>query len=176
VSTSSIADIAFLLLTFFLVTTVIENYKGIPMILPQVLDVHHPPLPWKERNLFTVLINSHNQFLVEGEPRKNLEGLKTQLKKFILNNGADESLSENPERALISLKADRGTNHQTFITALDEIQGAYYEIYGERVGISTAAFRKLDLNNPSDQQLHRKAKEGIPMNISIAEPTKIEVK
>ncbi len=97
-----------LLLTFFLVTTVIENHKGIPMLLPQLSTV--PPLPWKDRNLFNVQINSHDQFLVEGEKRENLAGLREQLKKFILNNGTDETLSENPEKALISLKTDRGTN------------------------------------------------------------------
>jgi biopolymer transport protein ExbD len=173
VSTSSMADIAFLLLTFFLVTTVIENHKGIPMILPQVLEEGHPPLPWKERNLFTVQINSHNQFLVEGEPRENLNGVREQIKKFILNYGANETLSENPEKALVSLKTDRGTSYQSFIAALDEIQGAYYEIYGERIGVSSEAYRKLDLNNPTHQQLHKKAKEGMPMNISIAEPSRI---
>ena len=174
VSTSSMADIAFLLLTFFLITTVIENHKGIPMLRPQLSTVS--PLPWKDRNLFNVQINSHDQFLVEGEKRENLAGLREQLKKFINNNGADETLSENPEKALISLKTDRGTSYKVFIYALDEIQGAYYEIYSERAGLSSKEFRMLDLTNPRNLQLHDKVKKGIPMNISLAEPSKIAEK
>ena len=73
VSTSSMADIAFLLLTFFLVTTVIDDHRGIPMILPHLTK---DATPWNERNIFSIQINSQNALLIEGEPRQNLSGIK----------------------------------------------------------------------------------------------------
>lgn len=171
VSTSSMADIAFLLLTFFLITTVIKNDKGLSLMLP----------PWNnnkiitesvhQRNVFTIQINSENQFLIEDEPRSTLDGLTAEIKKFILNNNANPALSENPEKAIVSLKTDRGTSQQAFIDALDAIQAAYYEIYADRAGISPREFRELDLSTRKHQQIYDAARKGIPMNISMAEPT-----
>ena len=111
--------------------------------------------------------------MIEGEPRQNLLGMKKEIKRFILNNNLNPSLSENPEKALVSLKTDRGTNYESFIAVLDEIHAAYLEIYAERVNMSVKEFRNLDLKIASNKIIHDKAKEGIPMNISIAEPTKV---
>ena len=172
VTASSMADIAFLLLTFFLITTVIENQRGLPMILPQLSAV--PPTPCKNRNLFTIQINSQNQFLIEGQPRPTLLGVKDEIKQFIINDKGDASLAENPKDALVSLKADRGTKHSTFIAALDEIQSAYYEMYAQRAEMSTKEFRNLDLKINKNKIIHDRAKEGLPMNISLAEPTKVD--
>ncbi len=170
VSTSSMADIAFLLLTFFLVTTVIDDHRGIPMILPQLFK---NPQPVNEKNIFSIQINSQNQFLIEGEPRHNLLGTKEEIKKFILNNNANPALSENPEKAIVSLKTDRGTSYESFIAALDEIHTAFLEIYAKRANMSVKEFRNLDLKIVSNKIIHDKAKEGVPMNISIAEATKV---
>jgi biopolymer transport protein ExbD len=172
VSTSSMADIAFLLLTFFLMTTVIKNEKGLMLMLPHwseaevKSDIH-------ERNVFTIQINSENSFLIEGDQRSSIHGVKEKIEKFILNNGLVNSLSENPIKAVVSLKADRNTSHAAFIESLDEIQGAYYEIYAQRARISVQEFRELDLNDPGKRKIYDKAREGIPMNISIAEPTNL---
>lgn len=103
VSTSSMADIAFLLLTFFLITTVIQNHKGILMVLPEFSSI---PItaPVHDRNLFTIQINSANEFLIENEPRENLDGVKEEIQRFILNNGKDRSSSDSPKEAVVSLK------------------------------------------------------------------------
>lgn len=169
VSTSSMADIAFLLLTFFLITTVIETHKGLPMVLPELTTSE---LPWKERNIFSVHINSQNQFMVEGTPRTTLETMSSEIQQFILNKNSDNYFSESPEKAVVSLYADRGTSHEAFISALDQIQLAYYEIYAQRASMSTEAFRKLDLKVPSNQVIAKKARAGIPMNISLANTKK----
>jgi biopolymer transport protein ExbD len=92
VSTGSVADIAFLLLTFFLMTTVINNERGLTLLLPQwsdepITSVKH------QRNIFAIQINSVNEFLIEGEPRTSLAGVTAEIKKFILNNGVDPLLS-----------------------------------------------------------------------------------
>lgn len=86
VSTSSMADIAFLLLTFFLMTTVINNHMGLIMMLPAWSE--NPPLSdVNDRNLFKIHINSENFFLIEDVQKQNLEGVKDEIKKFILNDG-----------------------------------------------------------------------------------------
>lgn len=172
VNASSMADIAFLLLTFFLITTQINNDRGIFILLPQFLEVP-PTTEVRDRNVFNVQINSQDEFLIEREPRKAIEGLRAELKEFILNNGRDPNLSQSPELAVVSLKTDRGTSYAAFIGALDEIQAAYFEIYASRVGITSDAFRKLDPSVPYEEALYRKGRAGIPMNISIAEPTSV---
>jgi biopolymer transport protein ExbD len=168
-TTSSMADIAFLMLTFFLMTAVITKEEGLTLTLP---EYRQDPLihPVPERNLFKIQINSKDEIMVEGERIQTLANLGVRIKEFILNNGKDRESSDTPEKAIVSLKTDRGTTHQVFVSALDEIQGAYYQIYASRVGLSVAAFRKLDFKNPADKRIIEKAKKGIPMNISLAEP------
>lgn len=174
ISASSMADIAFLLLTFFMVTTIISNEKGLPLLLPPI-QTDPVTQPILDRNLFKIQINSNDQLLIEGVPRKNLDDVRNEIKSFVLNDGVDPELSISPVKAIVSLKADRGTSHGAFVSVLDEIQGAYYEIYAERVGLSAEKYRMLDLNNRSEKSTYDKARTGIPMNISIAEPTKAGV-
>lgn len=171
VSAGSMADIAFLLLIFFLVATTLVQEKGIMMQLPP--DVPLTETPIKDRNLFKILINSNNQFLVEGELRNNLKGLEKEVKAFVMNPNNNPTLSEKPSEAIISIKAQRGTKYSYFIETLDAIKEAYYQLYGERVGLSSSEFRKLDRENPGENKLYLTAREGLPMNISIAEPDKI---
>ncbi len=172
VSTSSMADIAFLLLTFFLVTTVIDEQRGIPMLLPQW--VTEKPVPQHTRNIFSIQINSSNRYLIEGEPKENLVGIRERIKKFILNNNSVPELSESPTKAIVSINTDRGTTYESFIAALDEVHAAYLEIYASRANMGVKEFRNLDLKTPQSKASHDKAKEGIPMNISITEPSKAE--
>lgn len=174
VSTSSMADIAFLLLTFFLTTTVINNHKGLVMLLP-AWSPNVPIEKINDRNLFTVHVNGENNFLIEVIRRESLQGLRQELKEFILNNGKVNTLSESPVKAVISLKTDRNTSHEAFIAALDEIQGAYFEIYADRAGITPKQFRDLDLSKKESRKKYDRAREGIPMNISVAEPSNVSV-
>lgn len=163
----SMADIAFLLLTFYMVTTVISNEKGIPILLPPVQTV--TPTPIHERNLFTIQLNSADQFLIENIRRDDIVGLRNEIKTFIMNKGTNPDLSVSPEKAIVSFKTDRGTSYKAYIATLDEIQAAYYELYAQQAGISPEQFRKLDVRISSEKLLYEKGKQGIPMNISIAE-------
>jgi biopolymer transport protein ExbD len=169
-TTSSVADIAFLLLTFFLITTQIEEDKGLSVVLPRWSDA---PVnaPFLARNVFVIHINSNDDVMIEGEI-SSLAGLKERVREFILNYGRNANLSEEPEKAVVSLKTDRGTSHERFVEAMDEIQGAYYEIYARRLGLTVEQYRKLSIEKPGDLQLINKAKEGIPMAISLAEPNR----
>jgi len=171
VNTGSMADIAFLLLIFFLVSTTILQEKGLMITLPPDQE-KQPVMPVNDRNLFKISINSKNQFLIQDEPRGDLAGLKADVKMFILNPAAANNLAESPKKAIVSLKSNRGTDYAAFIAVLDEVKGAYYDIYGERVGLSGDQYRHLNLDNPRQLALYEKGKEGIPMNISIAEPNK----
>lgn len=177
------ADIAFLLLTFFLVTTTIANDRGLSIQLPPPPEAQPPEdVKVQERNMFKIQINSSDALLVEGDPMPDISGLKEMIKKFILNNGVDPLSSDNPEKAIVSYKTDRGTSHRRFVEILDIIQGAYYDIYADRAGVTNAKWRELssDLGNPENQALYDKGRgrrpDGtveIPMMLSIAEPTKV---
>lgn len=171
VNTGSMADIAFLLLIFFLVSTTILQEKGLMITLPPDQEVQ-AVMPVNDRNLFKISINSNNQFLIQDEQRDDLVGLKDEIRQFILNPTQTAELAESPKKAIISLKSNRGTDYAAFIAVLDELKGAYYDIYGERVGLSGDQYRHLDLDDPRQLALYEKGKEGIPMNISIAEPNK----
>jgi biopolymer transport protein ExbD len=180
---ASMADIAFLLLTFFLVTTTIANDRGLSLILPPPPEAQQTDeVKIQERNMFKVQLNSADQLLVEGEWMEDVSGLKDQIKEFVLNNGANPNLSDNPQKAIVSFKTDRGTSHQRFVEILNIIQASYNDIYAERAGVTNARWREIasDLQDPENSRLYDvgrgKKADGsmeIPMNISIAEPTKI---
>ena len=197
VNAGSMADIAFLLLIFFLVTTTIASDKGILNYLPPKQDPNVPPPDIKknERNIFNVLINANNDLLVEGEYRRKAEGLDKDFKSFILNFGApDEEAvalfnslpaslqaqalrksesSDDPGEAVISIKTNRGTSYEVFLEVFDMAKKAYFEIYAERVGLTVDEYRKLSGEDEASKAIQDRGKEGIPMAISIAEPDKI---
>lgn len=168
VPAGSMADIAFLLLSFFMMTTVIKDEKGIALLLPPVQTTELAPI--HERNLFTIQLNSNDQFLIENERRSEIDGLRNEIKKFVMNYGKDPRMSVSPEKAIVSFKTDRGTSYKAYIATLDEIQAAYYDLYAQQAGITPERFRKLNLTISSERALYDKGRKGIPMNISIAEP------
>lgn len=172
INSSSMADIAFLLLIFFLVTTTIQTNKGLSATLPPHSD-EPQEAKFHERNLYKIHINSNDRILVEESPFEGFEKLHVDVKRFILNNGEDPGLSDSPKDAIISLQMNRGTHYKRFIEVMDGLQGVYYEIYGERVGLTAAQFRSLDLRLPEQKAKYNKGRDGIPMSISIAEPNKI---
>jgi biopolymer transport protein ExbD len=174
---ASMADIAFLLLVFFLVTTTVANIKGLSLQLPpppEALDQKDVEIP--ERNLFKIQVNSFDNLLVEGEPWTGTNSdLTDDIEKFVMNNGRDPSSSDNPEKAIVSYKTDRGTSHKKFIEILDVIQKAYYDLYAQQAGVTNQKWREIasdPTKTPEFKQLYDKGREGIPMAISIAEPTK----
>lgn len=174
VNSSSMADIAFLLLIFFLVSTTIVNEKAVKIILPPAKN-DQPPKDLPERNVFKVLLNSQNRLLVE-EDVMEVDQLKEAAKDFIDNANRKnlETLSESPQKAVISFKTDRGTTHGNYIAVLDKLKAAYNELRAEHLGIPLKDYLKLDKNDPSDNEMLNKANSAYPMNLSEAEPTNFE--
>lgn len=136
VNAGSMADIAFLLLIFFLVTTTIETDSGLDRMLPPM----EPPdtdVVIKQKNIFTVNINKNGQLLVE-EQLMDLKNLRQAAIDFLDNGGdgtcnyckgvKDASSSDNPTKAIISLKNDRETKYATYITVQNELVGAYNDL------------------------------------------------
>ncbi len=95
INAGSMADIAFLLLIFFLVTTTISEDKGILVKLPPWTPDQPEPTDVKQRNVYSVLINANNELLVRKVPM-DIKDLKSNVKNFILNPNQDILLSEDP--------------------------------------------------------------------------------
>lgn len=171
VNSSSMADIAFLLLIFFLVTTTIVNEKGVPFVLPPKKDDVKQEVELHDRNVFKVVVNSQDKLLVEDD-RMELSTLKDEAKRFLSNNGQDPEYSDNPEEAVVSFKADRGTSYEMFIKVLNELKASYHELRANELGITKEEY--LSLKNSENQEnlkMYNKAAELYPMQLSIAEPT-----
>ncbi len=166
INAGSMADIAFLLLIFFLVTTTIDIDKGITVKLPPWSEEEPDPTKLKSRNVFSVLVNANNQLLVRGE-QASTEELKDRAKEFIMNPNNTEDLAEKPTKAIISLKNDRGTNYETYITVYNELTAAYNELWDEEA-------ERLVGKSYSDDlpfEVRKQIKTKIPFVLSEAEPT-----
>ena len=139
VNAGSMADIAFLLLIFFLVTTTIEKDKGLLRSLPPIDDSEVEPPIIKQKNLFTVNINRRNQLLVE-EELMELKDLRQAAIDFLDNGGStnaegescdyckgkkDPSSSDHPDKAIISMKHDRETSYEQYMDVQNELVAAY---------------------------------------------------
>lgn len=140
VNAGSMADIAFLLLIFFLVTTTIEVDSGISRLLPPIQPPNEKPEIIKEKNIFQVLVNKNDQLLVE-EKLMELKDLKAAAVKFIDNGGGvgedacnycqglkDPASSDNPSKAVVSLQNDRETSYKMYISVQNELVAAYTEL------------------------------------------------
>ena len=139
VNAGSMADIAFLLLIFFLVTTTIETDSGINRKLPPTDEVVDPPVI-KQRNIFTVVVNKDNRLVVE-EELMEISEVREAAMAFLDNGGGkgeeacdycqgkrDTSSSDNPVKAIISLKNDRETSYKVYIAVQNELVAAYNDL------------------------------------------------
>ncbi len=196
VNAGSMADIAFLLLIFFLVTTTIASDTGINRKLPPKVDIPADQFPKiKEKNLFMVIVNKDNKLLVE-EQSMELKDLRAATIAFLDNGGGkkselgkkycdycrgkrDPESSDNPEKAVISVKNSRQTNYGTYISIQNELVAAYLflrnreanRLFGESF-VSMLA-RHKDVNDTEDKDALKakidEIKDMYPEKISEAE-------
>ncbi len=180
-NTGSMADISFLLLTFFLLTSSINTDMGITRRLPPPLDPNVKPPEIKQRNIFTVLINQNNKLLVENAP-SDITLLKIQAKEFLSNPANDPDLPEMEmkdipyigkillaKNAVISLKNDRGTSYDMYVQVQDELTKAINELRDE---LSMDKFG-VRFSQLSDEGYIEAVKTAIPITISEAEPENV---
>lgn len=171
INAGSMADIAFLLLVFFLVTTTIQTDAGLNVLLPPYEEnPQENQLKIERRNVFDVQINAANMILVRSRPG-NVATLKNDVKEFILNPAKREDLSEDPTEAVITLLNDNGTSYETYITVYNELKAAYRELWDEQA--EKMFGRKYDSLTKENQA---KVREVIPLVISEAEPSDFEKK
>lgn len=169
IPTASMADIAFLLLIFFLVTTTIDVDTGIYMELPPPLEEDTPPPEIPDRNILTVLVNAQGDVLIEGEFAQ-MRDIRPLVKRFITNEGRDPTLSDSPDKGIVSFKTERSATYESYITVLDEIKMGYQEVrdeYARQVsGAPDYATYRERLPEGEEDQVSGK----YPLRISIAEP------
>jgi biopolymer transport protein ExbD len=180
INAGSMADIAFLLLIFFLVTTTMDVDTGIGRKLPPPLRGDEEPPDINERNIFTVLVNSRDRLLVEKKPG-DIATLRAQAKEFLKNPQGKENLSESTlkeipslgnvmvSKGVISLKNDRGTSYKMYIAVQNELTAAIDELRDE-LAMEKFGRKYSELINEDQNDAIQKA---IPIAISEAEPEDI---
>lgn len=202
VNAGSMADIAFLLLIFFLVTTTIEKDKGLLRSLPPIDDTQVEPPIIKQKNLFTVLINRNNQLMVEDDEMP-LKDLRQAAIDFLDNGGGTnpagescdyckgkrlEDSSDHPDKAIISMKHDRETSYEQYMDVQNELVAAYNELrereasrlykkyYPDADKVFTAMLEEKEKNQYSKDEILNERIETVkllfPMKLSEAEPDK----
>lgn len=177
INAGSMADIAFLLLIFFLVATTMDVDSGLSRRLPPWIDqTTEKPPEIKKRNVFTVLINANNQLLVQNE-WGDIRQLRKKAKEFIENPNDDPTLPEKEiknipffgeypvSKQVISLQNDRGTKYEVYLKVQNELVAAYNELRNE------LAKKKFGKEYQKLTQEQRDAiNEIYPQRISEAEP------
>jgi biopolymer transport protein ExbD len=197
INAGSMADIAFLLLIFFLVTTTMDVDSGIARKLPEKSE-DPPEVTIKQKNVLDIVVNRKNQILVEGDRAVDVTEIKQIAMDFIDNGGGvsnsidgqpgepcdyckgakDPASSDHPSKAIIQLQSDRGTTYGMYVTIQNEIEAAYNELRNrlalEKYNIGYKDMLKEYKDSPSDDLKEKidLLKESYPQIISEPEPIK----
>lgn len=179
INASSMADIAFLLLVFFLVTTTMDTDFGLARKLPPPPE-DEVEIDIPKRDVLQVLVNANDQLLVQGDILEVTE-LKDKAKEFIANVNDDPSMPRKKEveipffgnvmvsRQVISLQNDNGTSYDMYIQVQNELAAAYNELRNEvsmeKFGKSYDYYVEID-----DNDKVKAIRKIFPQRISEAEP------
>lgn len=160
IEAGSMADITFLLLLFFLVTTTIDVDTGIYLTLPEYIEEDREVAPMSKDRFITVNINETGDVLISGERMA-----VSNIQEFLVKKIEERVELPKNKKLLISIKTARGTDYNLYIQTLDAIKGAYFDVqeaYCQRKFNKA----KYQVNEAENQEL----KEKIPIAISLAEP------
>lgn len=183
-NTQSTADIAFLLLCYFLMTSTMDQQSGLQRRLPPMPDQNQKTEDTKvnKRNIIIVKINSSDR-LFAGDQLLDVSQLKDKIKEFITNPNNDPNLPEREmkniegygeypvSKGVISLQNDRGTSYRAYIAVQNELVKAINEV---RDDFCKQNYGKVYTFLTEDQQ--KIVREAIPQNISEAEPKDVTKK
>ncbi|MDR0982894.1 MAG: biopolymer transporter ExbD [Culturomica sp.] len=182
INASSTADIAFLLLIFFLVTTTMNVDSGMFRRLPPFQPDNTEAPKIAKRNILQLLVNRYNDVLLDGE-EIDVKMVKPRTIEFLLNANDDPTLPEKTEKeinllgvveiskGIVSLRNDVGTSYETYIAVQDQLAMAFNEVRDMK---AMSRFGKKYLNLTGEQQ--EAIKNWVPMQISEAEPKKVKGK
>lgn len=184
INSSSTADIAFLLLCYFLMTTTMGSQTGLQRRLPPMPDKNQQVQDQKvnRRNIIIVKINSADRLLAGSEPM-DVSMLKDKIKEFLTNPANDPNLPEKKateiegygtyevSQGVISLQNDRGTSYRAYIEVQNELVKAINELRDE---FSYRTYGKAF--NSLDEEKQKIVKDAVPQNISEAEPKDVSKK
>ena len=163
IPTASQADLAFLLLLFFLVSTVIDVDTGIGLSLPEPVE-ETEIVPVSKERMAALLVNENGDVLLDGAPISIFQ-IKNQLKPRI---SSKIELPAN-KKLIVSVKTDRKTNYNIYIQTLDQVKLSYFELRDE---YSNANFGKK--YNDLTEEDQKKVQDKIPIIISLAEPESVK--
>ena len=181
INASSMADISFLLLIFFLVTTTMDTDSGIFRRLPPPVENPDMDVKVKERNILNVMINKYDKLMVNGRPC-DISELKDKTRDFITPKPNDEKAPEievkeielignfMTNKGVVSLKNDRGTSYQMYIAVQNELAKAFNELR-EEVAMTYFKQHYADITDKDKVDAVNKA---VPVRISEAEPEEIK--
>jgi len=182
---ASMADIAFMILIFFLLTTTMDVDSGLERRLPPPADPNQVQTDIKinERNIFVVLVNAQDQLLVEGE-WLGIKDLRAKAKEFLDNPKNLETLPEKETKdvpffgpteivknGVISLRNDFGTTYGAYLQVQNELVAAVNELRD-----SKAMEKWSKPFNELTEEQQEAIKLIYPQKISEAEPKKVGVK
>lgn len=162
VSTGSLADVAFLLLIFFLVATTIQTDTGLNVLLP-VWTESEEFEQYENRNVLSIIINSDNELMIEGAPAQ-LSDLRARTRHLILKE------AESPKKAIVSLQNDNGTSYETYLAVYNEIKAGYNRIW-EDESLRRFGQHYEDLDKKSQAAVRK----NYPLVISEVEPSSIAI-
>ena len=177
-NTQSTADVAFLLLCYFLMTSTMDQQSGLQRRLPPMpqKDQEQQDTKVNRRNIIIVKINSQDR-LFAGDQLLVVSQLKDKIKEFLTNPNNDPNLPEmeptdipgfgtyRVSKGIISLQNDRGTSYQAYIAVQNELLKAVNELRDEFSMVNFG--RKYSFLSEERQEIVKKA---IPQQISEAEP------
>lgn len=182
INAGSMADIAFLLLIFFLVTTTMSTNTGMQRKLPPYPEEDNKDeiIEKKDRNVMVVLVNKDNNIAIKGRPI-SLKDITEKTKAFFTNPNNDPTLPERKEpeeipffgmvrvtKGVVSLQTDRNTNYERYLQVQNELVRAINEL---RDALSMQKFG-IPFDDLDDDKKDAVG-DYIPLNISEAEPRRM---
>lgn len=181
INAGSMADIAFLLLIFFLVTTTMDTDMGITRILPPPVKNKNENVDVKDRNVLKILINSHDQMLVNGKPG-DVATLPQRIEEFMALHPNNPKFPEVKEeyipqlgkkvmmtKGIVSLKNDRGTSYEMYIKVQDAIAKAFADMKNQE----SMKYFGVPFKDLQDQKKIDLINKLVPIRVSEAEPENV---